>query len=224
MTRLWEYSEQVIQAVLANESLAQFQDDPNQEFEELGLLPLVGVSLLGHWLFYWLAFSAAAELFHPSRCSYSEAPATASDPPSASVTRLGLHKIDSSFPSANLLSVERTRTLWASQIDALYYVLLSRLGAFSSADEQSTWLQLAWGGLLVMWWTDLHFYVTHRLLHVGWLYKNVHYAHHQSRNPGPWSGLNFHPAEAAIYFSAYCLALFTSLPRPMSVRLITLSS
>ena len=48
---------------------------------------------------------------------------------------------------------------------------------------------------------DLHFYLTHRLLHVPVLYKHVHKLHHYNTNPGPWSGLAMHPIEHLLYFS-----------------------
>ena len=45
-----------------------------------------------------------------------------------------------------------------------------------------------------------------------------HKVHHRSKNPNPWSGLSFHPVEAAVYFSpsVVCLVapwLFTPLMR-----------
>lgn len=51
-------------------------------------------------------------------------------------------------------------------------------------------------------WGDAHFYVTHRILHTKWLYKNVHKVHHESIHPDPWAGLSMHPLESAVYFSA----------------------
>lgn len=49
---------------------------------------------------------------------------------------------------------------------------------------------------------EAHFYVTHRLLHMRWLYRHVHSVHHKSVNPSPWSSLAMHPLEHAIYFSS----------------------
>jgi sterol desaturase/sphingolipid hydroxylase (fatty acid hydroxylase superfamily) len=46
----------------------------------------------------------------------------------------------------------------------------------------------------------VHFYLFHRLLHFGPLYRKVHYLHHQNINPGPWSGLAMHPVEHLLYF------------------------
>jgi len=48
---------------------------------------------------------------------------------------------------------------------------------------------------------ELHFYLSHRLIHWPPLYRTVHHLHHKNVNPGPWSGLAMHPVEHAIYFS-----------------------
>ena len=48
---------------------------------------------------------------------------------------------------------------------------------------------------------DGHFYLTHRLLHWGPLYRIAHRTHHNNANPGPWSGMSMHPIEHILYFS-----------------------
>ncbi|WP_342723785.1 sterol desaturase family protein [Bradyrhizobium sp. B097] len=55
--------------------------------------------------------------------------------------------------------------------------------------------------LLVPLWEGIHFYVVHRLIHMGPLYHWIHKVHHNSFNPGPWSGLSMHTFEHLIYFS-----------------------
>tara|TARA_Y100001968_G_C19221550_1_gene649972 strand:+ start:121 stop:723 length:603 start_codon:yes stop_codon:yes gene_type:complete len=48
---------------------------------------------------------------------------------------------------------------------------------------------------------DFHFYCIHRLIHIPFLYKWIHYVHHKSTNPGPWSSLSMHPLEHLLYFA-----------------------
>ncbi|MCA1378941.1 sterol desaturase family protein [Bradyrhizobium sp. IC4061] len=55
--------------------------------------------------------------------------------------------------------------------------------------------------LLVPMWHSLHFYVVHRLIHIGPLYQLIHKVHHHNVNPGPWSGLSMHTFEHIVYFS-----------------------
>lgn len=93
---------------------------------------------------------------------------------------------------------------------------VSRLArTFPTLDELTANAPLAIGILL---WADTHFYFTHRLLHaIPFLYRHVHSVHHQSKNPDAYSGLSFHPLEAAIYFSSYpLLALLLPFPLPLA--------
>lgn len=45
---------------------------------------------------------------------------------------------------------------------------------------------------------DFYFYWSHRLLHIGWLYRYVHVVHHKSINPTPFTSFSFHPIETII--------------------------
>jgi len=74
--------------------------------------------------------------------------------------------------------------------------------------------------IAVYFWSDFHFYWTHRMLHTKWLYRNVHKIHHESFNPDPFSGLSMHWFESSVYFSAAPLVAFI-LPLH-SYRLLTL--
>ncbi len=64
--------------------------------------------------------------------------------------------------------------------------------------------------LTVPLWRALHFYLVHRLIHWGPLYRLAHRIHHKNTNPGPWSGLAMHPVEHIFYFS--CAAIYLVLP------------
>ncbi len=52
--------------------------------------------------------------------------------------------------------------------------------------------------LAIFVWNDVHFYICHRLLHVKWLFKHVHYTHHEAHVPTPWSAYSFHWFEATL--------------------------
>lgn len=56
---------------------------------------------------------------------------------------------------------------------------------------------------------DTWFYFTHLLMHKNkWLLANVHYLHHQSKLPTPFSGYSLHVVEAAIVFFDEILVCF----------------
>lgn len=59
-------------------------------------------------------------------------------------------------------------------------------------------------------WHEVHFDLTHRLLHWKPLYRTVHYLHHKNLDIGPWSGISMHPVEHIIYFST--VAIFWVVP------------
>ena len=46
---------------------------------------------------------------------------------------------------------------------------------------------------------ETHFFILHRTIHWGPLYKWVHSVHHNSVNPSPWSSLSMHPVEQLGY-------------------------
>lgn len=48
---------------------------------------------------------------------------------------------------------------------------------------------------------ETHFYIAHKILHLGWLMRKVHRVHHMNINPNPWSGMAMHPIEQIMYLS-----------------------
>jgi sterol desaturase/sphingolipid hydroxylase (fatty acid hydroxylase superfamily) len=46
---------------------------------------------------------------------------------------------------------------------------------------------------------DVHFFLIHRAIHWGPLYRWIHSIHHNSINPSPWSSLSMHPVETFVY-------------------------
>ena len=177
--------------------------------------------VLLHPVLYLALFSTAEAVFGRSAGAGAgaadEAPApagrtagTVAAAASVAVPVLGLDKINTTFPKPALVALERHRTLRSSLIDGGYAVLLWHHGRV--APGGLTPVSGLVYGLVILLWTDAHFTLTHRLLHTQPLYRIVHSVHHQSRNPGPWSSLSFHPIEAVVYFSAYLICLAVPLP------------
>ncbi len=70
-----------------------------------------------------------------------------------------------------------------------------------------------WFVLLIVFvpiWAGLYFYMHHRVLHMGFMYKHVHSWHHKNMNTGPWSGLAMHPVESFVLMTD--LVIFLLLP------------
>ncbi len=49
---------------------------------------------------------------------------------------------------------------------------------------------------IIMVVTELAVYWAHRILHHPWLYKRIHFYHHQFRVPSPWTSMAFHPLDS----------------------------
>lgn len=60
---------------------------------------------------------------------------------------------------------------------------------------------------LIPIWESLYFYVIHRVIHIPFLYRHVHYLHHRNINVGPWSGMSMHPIEQAIFLGSVFIHL-----------------
>ena len=61
--------------------------------------------------------------------------------------------------------------------------------------------------IIIPIWAGFYFYMHHRLLHVGFMYRHVHSWHHRNINTGPWSGLAMHPVESFILITDTVLFL-----------------
>ena len=122
-------------------------------------------------------------------------------------TKLGhVQKISPKFVRPTMINLEQRRSTYSAIVDGIYCSVLMKHGLIGSGSYLV-------GCFIVLFWTDLHFYATHRLMHMSsFLYKYVHYIHHQSHNPNVWSSLSFHPVEAIIFFSAYLIVLIIPMP------------
>lgn len=55
---------------------------------------------------------------------------------------------------------------------------------------------------LIPLWESFYFYVVHRIIHIPFLYKRIHYLHHRNINVGPWSGMSQHPIEQMLFLGS----------------------
>lgn len=60
---------------------------------------------------------------------------------------------------------------------------------------------------LMMFFHDMYFYWTHRILHLPGWYEKIHTVHHLSTTPSPFTSLSFHPLEAVIQAAVLPLML-----------------
>jgi sterol desaturase/sphingolipid hydroxylase (fatty acid hydroxylase superfamily) len=70
-----------------------------------------------------------------------------------------------------------------------------------------TWWKLPLEIIALFLWNEIHFYISHRLLHTKWLYRHVHYKHHKSVTPTAYSTYSFHFVEALLLGSVMTTAL-----------------
>lgn len=55
---------------------------------------------------------------------------------------------------------------------------------------------------------DVYFYFSHRFMHWKPIFTRVHYIHHQSHEPNPWSAFSFHPIEAVLQIAIVPIVAF----------------
>ncbi|RZA09109.1 MAG: sterol desaturase family protein, partial [Proteobacteria bacterium] len=73
--------------------------------------------------------------------------------------------------------------------------------------EERGWPYLIFSLPLLIFLHETYFYFTHRWMHRPKVFRRVHYAHHQSRNPTPFASFAFHPWEAIVEAAALPLLL-----------------
>jgi sterol desaturase/sphingolipid hydroxylase (fatty acid hydroxylase superfamily) len=86
-------------------------------------------------------------------------------------------------------------------IAALVEAIMFSLYANGSIPQLEALWAIALMTLAVFWIEGVHFYVNHRVLHLGPMYRWAHSLHHRNVNTGPWSGISMHPIEHVLYLS-----------------------
>lgn len=131
----------------------------------------------------------------------------------------GRFKFNARWPAAS----RRGRTLGNQHRENVLWTMASGVPIWTAWEVVTLWLYasgqvgwLKWSEnpawfiglfLLIVLFREIHFYVTHRLIHWRPLYRTVHSLHHRNVNPSPWSGLSMHPLEHLLYFSAIAFHL-----------------
>ncbi len=83
----------------------------------------------------------------------------------------------------------------------IIYILMYSKGwlPFVSFQSNPVWFIALF--LIIPLVRESHFYIAHKILHIGWMMRKIHRVHHMNPNPGPWSGMSMHPVEHVLYFS-----------------------
>ncbi|MEK6480861.1 sterol desaturase family protein [Catalinimonas sp. 4WD22] len=80
------------------------------------------------------------------------------------------------------------------------------------------------GLVLLSIWNEIHFFVIHRLMHLPFFMRKVHYVHHRSNTPTVYSVYSFHGLEAFL-LSTVPLTIAPWIPfSPMAIFLYPLVS
>ena len=134
------------------------------------------------------------------------------------------HRIIRNWPTAAAMRRDAVYSVGAVLVSAAT-ALLSIAGYIAGVVDiylppaQYGWLWLAIQLPLLLIWQDTWFFWTHRFLHRPWWFKRVHYVHHLSRDPSPFTGYAFHPIEACVHALTIPLALLV-LPLNAGVVLV----
>lgn len=116
------------------------------------------------------------------------------------------------FPSAKTSSIKKDirRSIESSVVFALIITLViwgiqtNRSSIYFDLHAYPLWYGPV-SLFLFLALQDTYFYWTHRLMHLVY-FKQIHFAHHESRNPSAWTSFAFHPVEAfiqAIFLPAF---------------------
>ena len=118
-------------------------------------------------------------------------------------------------PEAIASKRERTNTL-------VNFVVFALIGLFLGFSIQNGWTKVYnssagnWRDVLyyfgaffaALFIHDFYFYVTHRILHLPFVYKKVHCWHHKSLSVNAWSAFSFHPIEGVLQIGIVLLVAF----------------
>lgn len=114
-----------------------------------------------------------------------------------------------------------TSVLFALQGAFLFYAWEKGWTTVYLSVSDYGWLYLALSFFGLLFFHDSYFYWMHRFLHRPWWYEKVHYVHHRSKSPSPFSAFSFHWVEGIIE-SLFFFAVPFVLPLHAGVTLFYL--
>lgn len=101
-------------------------------------------------------------------------------------------------------------------------VYLIRLGVITFLPN--TIFNVLLGLVILNLWNEVHFFIVHRVMHLPFFMKNVHYIHHQSKVPTVYSVYSFHWLEALLLSTVpLTITLFVPLS-PIAIAIYPLVS
>lgn len=101
-------------------------------------------------------------------------------------------------------------------------IYLTRLGVITFLPN--TIFTVLLGLVILNLWNEVHFFIVHRVMHLPFFMKNVHYIHHQSKVPTVYSVYSFHWLEALLLSTVpLTIALFIPLS-PIAIAIYPLVS
>ncbi len=114
-------------------------------------------------------------------------------------TKKIVHKITSIEVSNKQILFEIKHSLMSilifgtSIVPIIYFI---RMGAITLLPN--TIFNIFLGLIILVLWNEFHFFIVHRIMHFPFLFRNVHYIHHQSKVPTVYSVYSFHGVEALL--------------------------
>ncbi len=88
----------------------------------------------------------------------------------------------------------------------------------------NTFLNIVVGVAVLTLWNEIHFFVVHRIMHLPFFMKRVHYIHHKSKVPTVYSVYSFHWLEALL-LSTVPLTIIPLIPfSPIAIFVYPLAS
>lgn len=121
-------------------------------------------------------------------------------------------KVQAGYPDEKQLAMEKANIRRSEWVDlgvlffcSLLYVLDVTKLDLSGVNQSYLMAIGAFFGLVFL--QDFYFYVTHRLMHIPWMYRKVHVVHHRSVKTNPYTSFSMHPMEKVIELFFYPLII-----------------